>query len=260
MSDVTNAIEDAIEAPVEGQAEVEVGLGDAIEAARNYLALDENADSYVKLNVAGEEVEVPLQEALSGYQRQADYTRKTQELSEQRKQVQFGASLQEALQNDPANTIELLKQHYGLDRQQASNEEELLLDPVEKQFQQYESRIQAMEKAKAVDDLNRTVDFLSKKYGQDFDADQVISRALATGNANLESVYKQVAFDKMFEQKIVTNQVKDKLAGDTQRIVQAKRQAAVVSSGSSAKSADTTLTPVNSISEAYQLAKIQLAG
>ena len=45
------------------------------------------ADKVVKLQVDGQEVVVPVKEALAGYQRQADYTRKTQELSEQRKQM-----------------------------------------------------------------------------------------------------------------------------------------------------------------------------
>jgi hypothetical protein len=91
---------------------------------------------------------VPLKEALAGYQRQADYTRKTQELSEQRKQVQFGTALQEALQNNPGDTLELLKQHYGLNEQQPS-EDELYLDPAEKQFRQLDGRLKAFEQDRA---------------------------------------------------------------------------------------------------------------
>ena len=80
----------------------------------DFFDYTEVGDKYVKLQVDGEEVSVPVKEALAGYQRQADYTRKTQELSEQRKQVQFAATLAESLQNDPAGTLQALQQHYGI--------------------------------------------------------------------------------------------------------------------------------------------------
>ena len=168
-----NTVDSAIEAPIAeaiGQAEVSTEIGEAPVVAQDYFTWDEYADRPVKLNIAGEEIDVPLKEALAGYQRQADYTRKTQELSEQRKQVQFGTALQEALQNDPKSTLELLKQHYGLEEQQSS-EDELLLDPVEKQYRQLESRMKAFEQEKAMRELEKTVESLSRKYGDAFDAD-----------------------------------------------------------------------------------------
>jgi hypothetical protein len=257
-----NTVDSAIEAPAAetvGQVEVSTEIGEAPEISTDYFAWDEYADKPVKLNVAGEEIDVPLKEALAGYQRQADYTRKTQELSEQRKQVQFGSALQEALQNDPKSTLELLKQHYGLEEQQSS-EDELLLDPVEKQYRQLESRMKAFEQEKAMRDLEKTVESLSRKYGDAFDADEVIAKALATGNSNLEAVYKQTAFDRIFEQNVTANQVKAKKAEDEKLIVQAKRDATVVSKGASAKSADVSSKPVTTLREAFELAKKQLNG
>ena len=255
-----NTVDSAIEAPELGQAEVSTEIGEALETNGDYFAWDEYADRPVKLNVAGEEIDVPLKEALAGYQRQADYTRKKQELSEQRKQVQFGAALQEALQNEPKSTLELLKQHYGLDEQQPSDEDELYMDPTEKQYRQLESRIKAFEQEKAVRDLERSVELLSKKYGDAFDADEVIAKALATGNSNLEAVYKQTAFDRIFEQSLTANQVKTKKAEEEKAIVQAKREATVVSKGASAKSADVSSKPVTTLRDAFELAKRQLNG
>ena len=252
-------VDSAVEAPDFGQAEVGTEIGEAPVVAQDYFTWDEYADRPVKLNIAGEEIDVPLKEALAGYQRQADYTRKTQELSEQRKQVQFGTALQEALQNDPKSTLELLKQHYGLEEQQSS-EDELLLDPVEKQYRQLESRMKAFEQEKAMRELEKTVESLSRKYGDAFDADEVIAKALATGNTNLEAVYKQTAFDRIFEQNVTANQVKAKKADDEKAIVQAKRDATVVSKGASAKSADVSSKPVTTFREAFELAKRQLNG
>jgi len=120
MSNIDNTVESVTDTPVvDGQVDANAETGEAFEAEpREYFAWDEYADKPVKLTVDGEEIEVPLSEALSGYQRQADYTRKTQELAEQRRQVQFAAALQEALQNDPASTVELLSQHYGVNQNQ----------------------------------------------------------------------------------------------------------------------------------------------
>ena len=258
-----NTVDSAIEAPIAetiGQAEVDTEIGEAPVVAQDYFTWDEYADRPVKLNIAGEEIDVPLKEALAGYQRQADYTRKTQELSEQRKQVQFGSALQEALQNDPKNTLELLKQHYGLDEQQSFDEDELYMDPTEKQYRQLESRIKAFEQEKAVRDLEHSVELLSKKYGDAFDADEVIAKALATGNSNLEAVYKQTAFDRIFEQNVTANQVKAKKADDEKAIVQAKRDATVVSKGASAKSADVPSKPITTLRDAFEMAKRQING
>ena len=255
-----DTVDSAVEAPEIGQAEVDTEIGEAPVVAQDYFTWDEYADRPVKLNVAGEEIDVPLKEALAGYQRQADYTRKTQELSEQRKQVQFGSTLQEALQNDPRNTLELLKEHYGLNEQQSSDDDELFTDPTEKQFRQLESRIRAFEQQKAVQDLEKTVESLSQKYGDAFDADEVIAKALATGNSNLEAVYKQTAFDRIFEQNVTANQVKAKQADDEKAIVQAKREATVVSKGASAKSADVSSKPITTLRDAFELAKRQING
>jgi hypothetical protein len=255
-----NTVDSAFEAPEYGQADLSTEIGEAPEVVQDYFAWDEYADKSVKLNVAGEEVDVPLKEALAGYQRQADYTRKTQELSEQRKQVQFGSALQEALQNNPGDTLELLKQHYGLNEQQTSDEDELYMDPAEKQYRQLETRMKAFEQEKAVRDLEKTVESLSRKYGDAFDADEVVAKALATGNPNLEAVYKQTAFDRIFEQSLTTTQVKAKKAEQEQAIVQSKRDAGVVSKGASAKSADVSSKPVTTLREAFELAKRQING
>ena len=257
-----NTVDSVAEAPVTeitGQVDVDTEIGEAPEVVKDYFVWDEYADRNVKLNVSGEEIDVPLKEALAGYQRQADYTRKTQELSEQRKQVQFGTALQEALQNNPSDTLELLKQHYGLNEQQAS-EDELFTDPVEKQYRQLETRMKAFEQEKAVRDLEKTVESLSRKYGDAFDADEVIAKALATGNSNLEAVYKQTAFDRIFEQNLTNSQVKAKKADDEKVIVQSKRDASVVSKGASSKSADVASKPVTTLREAFELAKRQTNG
>ena len=72
----------------------------AYEEPKNYLNVDEVADRYVRVKVDGEEIEVPVQEALQGYSRTADYTRKTQELAQQRQQAEYALAVQAAHDED----------------------------------------------------------------------------------------------------------------------------------------------------------------
>jgi len=65
--------------------------GDA-DDAEDYDDGDEGEDPWVAVKINGEDQEVRLSELRNGYQRQADYTRKTQELSFQRKQVEQGVN------------------------------------------------------------------------------------------------------------------------------------------------------------------------
>lgn len=58
----------------------------------------------------GQEQRVTLQELLAGYQRHADYTRKTQELAEQRRQADSEAQAARKLRDDYAQQLGQLKQ------------------------------------------------------------------------------------------------------------------------------------------------------
>jgi uncharacterized protein YeeX (DUF496 family) len=210
----------------------------------------EVGDKYVKLQVDGEEVSVPIKEALAGYQRQADYTRKTQELSEQRKQVEFAAALAQSLQEDPATTLQALQQHYGVVAQ--PEVEEQWMDPAEKQFRGLEQRIAAFEQQKAMDELQRTIESLQGKYGEDFNADQVVATALAKGSTDLEAIFKQLAFDKVYSK---ASESSKKLA-DEQSRVNAKRQSSVVTGGSTSRAPVVNVSSApKSVYEAFEQAK-----
>jgi hypothetical protein len=213
----------------------------------------EISDKFVKLQVDGQDVVVPVKEALAGYQRQADYTRKTQELSEQRKQVQFATTLAESLQQDPAGTLQALNQHYGIKTPIQNQEvEEEYLDPAEKQLRNLEQRIASFEQQKAMDELTRTIDSLQGKYGDDFNADEVVAKALATGSNDLEAVFKQITFDKVYSK---ASEATKKLSEEQSR-VEAKRSASVVSGGSANKNTvGAKAAKPTSVFEAFEQAK-----
>lgn len=249
---IASTIDDETNPIASGQVGEEVEVqAETPEQELELFDYTEIADKVIKLQVDGEEVVVPVKEALAGYQRQADYTRKTQELSEQRKQVQYASALAEALQNDPAATLQLLNQQYGLSAQ-PQEEEDAWIDPAEQQLRQLEQRIAAFEQSKAMDELTRTIDTLQSKYGEDFDADEVVAKALATGSTDLESVFKQITFDKVYSK---ASEATKKLSEEQARL-QSKRSAAIVSGGTAAKSPVTTQTAQpKSVFEAFENAK-----
>lgn len=73
---------DGSEEELEADAEED---GEGVEEDEDY---DDDEDPLIAVKIDGEEREVRLSELRNGYQRQADYTRKTQELSQQRQEVE----------------------------------------------------------------------------------------------------------------------------------------------------------------------------
>lgn len=109
-------------------------------------------------------------------------------------------------------------------------------------------------------ELENQIESLSRRYGELFDANEVVAKALATGSTNLEATYKQIAFDRLFEQSRSKEAVTKMKSDETKKIVEAKRDAAVVSKGASAKSADVSSKPIRSVRDAFESAKRQLEG
>jgi len=246
--------------PVAGQSVgTEVGSSAPAEApSYDYIDTDSYADKYVKLKVDGEELDVPLKEALSGYQRQADYTRKTQELASQRESLQHAATLAQALERDPMGTLDVLARHYGANfaNQQMPAEPEFT-DPLERQVWEMNQKIQSFEQAQAQQDLEREVSRLQQQY-PDFDPVQVITTALNSGTDNLEAVYKQLAFDKLMNEVQTYRQAQQVIAERENQVVDAKRNAAFVAGGASANGAGVEpVGRITSVRDAWAAAKRQ---
>lgn len=253
---------DAVEAaPDVGQA-VESEVGQATETSTpsyEYVNVDELGDRYVKVKVDGQELDVPVKEALSGYQRQADYTRKTQELAAQRESLQYAQTLAEALQADPNGTIELLSRHYGA--APAANQEPQvdldLMDPVERQVYELNQKVQMFEQAQAQQELEREIGRLTSKY-QDFNPSEVINHALRSGVTDLEAAYKQVAYDRLAQEVAAIRGAQQVVASKEQEIIDAKRNAGFVSGGTSANGATEPVGKITSVADAWLAAKRQM--
>ena len=206
------------------------------------------------VKIDGEEQQVTLEELQNGYQRQADYTRKTQEIAVERERLQQAEAIVSALENDPSGTLQTLARSFNVDTfdQPQTNEDGYELDATEKKLVELESKLAKQEQAQRVQQVEREVDTLQEKYGE-FDRKELLNHALKHGIPNLEAAYTHMRFNEV-------KTTADKLTQE-QEITNKKREAAVVAPGGSTQSGTTPEpTPqVTSLREAFALAKQQLS-
>jgi hypothetical protein len=209
-------------------------------------------DHQVTVKINGEERKVPLAEAVAGYQRQADYTVKTQELAKQTDQLQWATAMRGALDNDPQGTIDLLMQHYGVSRAAAAETvADQWSEPADPQYESLNARIARFEEAQATADLHAEVARLQSQYGDDFDAREVVAAALERGSTDLEATFKLVSFDRLVERQRTSSASAAANAASTV----AKQVGGLVAGGATPQSRASDDTPIRSISDAYFAAK-----
>jgi hypothetical protein len=249
--------------PVETGAPAEevapdIGQGEPEAAPPSYLEADEYADHHVRVKVDGQEVSVPLREAIDGYSRQADYTRKTQELAEQQRRAQFGMTLQQALEANPQETLRILQAQYLQEQTEATPPEppDWTDDPDGKRWQEYDARLQRFEQQQADNELRSAVGVLQQRYGEDFNPTEVVQAAFAQNRMDLEGVYKEMAFDRYWQGQ---RAALDAQAAEEAARVGAKSQASNLHSGNGANNAvEPSSDHPMSIEEAFAAAKRQL--
>ena len=83
----------------EEEVAVEPSEMDTPEAAVTEEVSEEPGELYA-IKIDGEEQQVSLEELQQGYQRQADYTRKTQEIAVERERLQQAEAIVSALETD----------------------------------------------------------------------------------------------------------------------------------------------------------------
>jgi hypothetical protein len=77
--------------------------------------------------------------------------------------------------------------------------------------------------------LQQELGRLVQKYGEEFDPHEVVAAALQVGSSDLEAVFKQVQFDRVYAEREAIKAETAKRAQSTQK----KRAASVVSGGAS---------------------------
>ena len=225
--------------------------------------LEEPVEGAYTIKVDGEQHQVSLEELQDGYQRQADYTRKTQELADERRRLQQAEAIVSSLENNPAETLNALGEAFGLVTQPPApmrntdddwydDEEPQQVDVTAMRVSELEHRIAQQDRLARRNNIEKQVNSLKDQYG-DFDSSELFQHALRHKIGNLEAALTHMRFDSVSDKAT-------KLEKDQER-TGAKRDAAVVESGgSTAANAVKTQAknPPQTIREAFAQAKKNL--
>ena len=209
------------------------------------------------VKIDGEERQVTLTELQDGYQRQAEYTRKTQELAEERQRLQQAEAIASALETDPSGTIAALSSAFGvtdtLPATEPNYSDGVEEDPTAKRLVQLETQVAQQAQTNRQQALEREVHNLKRKYG-DFDAAELFRHALTNRIPNLDAAFTHMKYGEVAD-------TAEKLQKD-QEITDAKRDATKVASGSGTQAGAVVSEggsegKPSSLREAFALAKKQ---
>lgn len=217
-------------------------------AEPDYLDItDDLRSKHVRVKVDGEEISVPFDEALQGYQRQAAFTQHSQQLAEQRREAEDAIRLHQAMQANPGLTVQVLAQHAGMSveqflglspaqQQAAIDQEPEFDDPLERELYQErlarESLEQRFLQREADEQLTRAVHGLQQQYGLNDDQCRAVvgtAMNLGLGINMLPMVYQAMAFQG--QQSAQQAAAQQKAAEDAQRQQAAANAASLVGNG-----------------------------
>lgn len=256
--------------PQDGQAESPDQFTAPPSAEPEYLDIDDSiAGRHVRVKVDGEEISVPLSEALQGYQRQAAFTKHSQQLAEQRREAEDALRLHQAMQQNPGLTMQVLasragmtvEQYLGLTPQQqqavADAQDDLSEydDPLEREIVQERRAREALEQRfaqrEADEQLGRAVHGLQQQYGLNDDQVRAVvgqTMNLGLGIDYLPMVYQAMAFQGM--QQAQQESAQQRQQTDAQRQAAAAQAAAVVGNGTGVVGGSST--PANPSYSSYR--------
>ena len=184
-----------------------------------------------KVKVDGEEVDVTLEEALAGYQRQSSYTKGTQSLAAEKQRLAQAEAIFDLIQEDPKAAIAQLAEAFEITDFEPVDLDSL--DPLEREvleLKSFKEQQIALQEAASVDAEFAS---LKNKYNdQDIDEVALLEHAINVGAGSLEVAYRDLKADDW-----LTQATAKRTADADAAAIEAKRQAAVVDGGTSRSTA-----------------------
>ena len=141
------------EATQAGPSEAEEG--EEVAAAEDGSDSDPDPDAFITVKIDGKIEKVTVKEAAEGYQRQADYQRKTQALAEERKSLESVRNQTEAERAYYAQTVSQLRSQLEAiapqepDWNRLHQEDPINFPIIEKQWRDYKANLQAVQQEEA---------------------------------------------------------------------------------------------------------------
>lgn len=237
------------------------------------------ADQLVPIVVQGETKMVPLGELRSGYMRQDDYTRKTQEVASERDAARWARDVMAALESDPQETILSFARHFGLLDEQAPqpqfdlNEIDEDLRPLVEMNQQLQQKIAELEsqvntsnqsfemqrQEQLVAEIKSELSTLKSRYGDEFDERSTLEYArdynLPLEKAHLLRMAERQSQTAQTQQRVssqVAEHAGKRKSTASERRTAKKRQASGVGTGSY-NAADVSVDEFNDIGELFEI-------
>jgi hypothetical protein len=235
-----------------------VGDGNAVSSSAEEPILYE-------VQAGGKTEKVTFEEMQKGYMRQADYTRKTQEVATERQRVQQLQQLSTALENNPRETLTALARALNVDIGTAAaalapqGDEEDPIARLERGFQSLSQQItsRAQTEQQARDTANRAAQIKSQidnemaqlhsQHG-DFPDTELIQYAVDRGLTNLDVAFRSWRYDALEAQRIA----------EANAATEAKRRAQVVGGGTTTSASSIvpgTAGSKPSVREAWAMAR-----
>lgn len=229
------------EAEVGDEVETPADEGSGTDASSDDPS-EESGEQMVTVTVDGESFEVPLSEAIKGYQRQADYTRKTQELARERERLAAFDALDQAFQEDPVGTLQALATSMGVDLAslgqsdtRTGREDELDPDdPIQRELaelRRWRAEVDAERRAREAAErqaaVDREIEAVRVKYDPNLDEEELLRYAVENRIPNLEVAWKAMNFER--------RQAADSKASVPDKKLAAKRSAPKVEGGGNRK-------------------------
>lgn len=214
--------------------------GSAQAGSPELLDLGLYGDKLVEITVDGETTQVPLREAASGYMRQSAFTRKTQDLANQRKELEPYVQVVQAFEQDPEAATLALANYYGFDpvgqpqqkpKQDSyswdDDEESSEPDPRDTEIEQLKRQVNALTANQSAQYIDKEAQALVDRY-PGIDPEEVKRHAIQNKMPNLEVAARDLLFDDRNE---AWQNLQERKKAE-QQIVEQKKSAGVVNPGS----------------------------
>lgn len=210
-----------------------------VDDATDEFDFDSIKDKPIKVTVNGETFEVPLAELRNGYMRQADYTRKTQQIAADADTLRWARDMQEAFRVDPAGSVRYLQEQLGLVDETDPFEE---LDPeirplaaelwrTQQEMAELRARTEQFDQERVNASVRAELESMISKY-PDFVPENVLPVALEHG-LRMEQAYKLWKADQLVAERETQEQARRKAEQAAEKREKARKATRQVSKGSS---------------------------
>lgn len=212
---------------------------EVVEDATDEFDFDSIKDKPIKVTVNGETFEVPLAELRNGYMRQADYTRKTQQIAADADTLRWARDMQEAFRVDPVGSVRYLQEQLGLVDETDPFEE---IDPeirplaaelwrTQQEMAELRARTEQFDQERVNASVRAELESMISKY-PDFSAENVLPVALEHG-LRMEQAYKLWKADQLVAERETERLAREKAEQAAEKREKARKATRQVSKGSS---------------------------